>query len=102
LEIVEWAKRNKDLKLSVLDMAERSKISRSHFGRRFAAHIGMTPKKFLLEVKLEHAKELLLKTRESIKAISQKTGWIDPSHFCKEFLKQYGMYPTAFRKMNHL
>lgn len=47
---------------------------------------------------LEHAKELLLNTNNTISIVSEKLGFTNRTHFYKLFKERYGMTPKEFRK----
>lgn len=57
----------------------------------------MTPMQMLAKARIDAAKELLVGTHESVKAISQVVGFPDPNYFTKVFKKTVGASPSAFR-----
>ena len=48
-------------------------------------------------MRLAHARRLLQSSFLSVKQVMAACGWNDPSHFCREFKRQYGYSPTALR-----
>lgn len=79
------------------EIVENCYVSRSYLCKIFKEELGQGIMHFLLEVKLEHARELLLTTTKSIQTIADECGFIDNSHFSKVFKKTYGKTPRAYR-----
>ena len=96
-KIAEWAQNNFDPRLDANALARRAGLSRSHFSRGFTRALGLSPKQFILETKIDTAKNLLANTRLGIKEIAEKSGWYDGAHFCRQFQNATGFTPTAFR-----
>lgn len=73
-------------------------ISQPAFIFHFKKMTGKTPKDYLLDKKLSHAKKLLLTTSMSILEISLTVGFDSISHFIKVFKSRYNLTPLALRK----
>jgi len=58
---------------------------------------GMTLHKYLLQIRLQKAKELLINTNNPIKAIADAAGFVNESHFCKVFKKLNAISPVQYR-----
>ena len=101
-KIADWVNANIDSLKNVDAMAKRAGITRSHFSRTFTESMGITPKQFLLEAKLNRAKDLLMRTPLKIKEIAYASGWCDPAHFCRQFYRLTGFSPTQYRAMSHI
>lgn len=72
-------------------------ISDTSFRKLFAGSFGVTPKKYILEQRLRHAKTLLDHGEyDSICQAALLSGFSDPLYFSKAFKKQYG-YPPSHR-----
>jgi transcriptional regulator GlxA family with amidase domain len=52
----------------------------------------------LLQMRLEHAKELLTSTRVSILQVATYCGFADAQHFAKAFKKAVGVTPSVYRE----
>jgi len=86
--------------LNIKDMAESLFLDSAYFSRLFKSRTGMSPKKYILNLRLDRAKELLKKTDYNINEISITVGFGDPLYFSRIFCKSEGMTPTEYRKAN--
>lgn len=84
--------------LSLDSLAERFNISKYHMSREFKKYTGITPNDYIINRRINHAKELLLETDQSIAAIAETVGVNNPNHFLYLFKNKEGMTPSAFRK----
>ena len=84
--------------ISVEQIARRLNVDPAYFSRKFAETTGVSPKKYLLNKRIECAKELLLTTTASIFEISNSVGYEDSFYFCRIFSKYTGTSPLAYRK----
>lgn len=73
-------------------------VSPSHFMRTFKAKTGLSVHEYLLNIRLEKAKELLGKTRISVDEACTCCGFINLSHFSKTFKKHFGITPIEYQK----
>jgi AraC family transcriptional regulator len=85
-----------DIPLSAL--AEVAGLSPFHFARLFKQSAGVTPHQYLIQVRVERAKGLLLNTRQSISSIAVQVGFCDQSHFATHFKRTFGVTPRVFRQ----
>ncbi len=53
---------------------------------------------FLLDLRLEHAHQLVVHTGMSVSEIADLTGYQQPGNFSKAFHKKYGLSPAHLRK----
>ena len=84
--------------LSVEEIARLLNIDRRHLGRLFTAQTGMSPKEYLIRVRLQNAAELLRSSDYPVSEIAQLVGYDDCGSFLKIFKKKYGMTPSQFRR----
>jgi AraC-like DNA-binding protein len=83
--------------VTVEEMAEAAAMSPSHFTRRFKAHFGTTPHRYLRRVRLMAVCDLLSTTDMPLSAIARQTGHYDQSHMSNEFVRERGMTPLTYR-----
>ena len=72
-------------------------MSADHLRRLFTRHIGVSPKQFLTNLRINHA-GTLIQTGMSVAAAAATVGMPDPYHFSRLFRKTMGTSPSAFRK----
>ncbi|MFD0715793.1 helix-turn-helix domain-containing protein [Paenibacillus sp. GCM10027626] len=71
--------------------------SRYHFMRSFKAAVGMTPYQYVLLLRVQKAKDCLLRTNETITDISYRLGFSSTSQFYRAFVKFVRATPEQFR-----
>jgi AraC family transcriptional regulator len=87
----------KDVTLDELSAA--SMVSRFHFLRAFKQAFQITPHQFLLNVRMEKARELLQSTQMEVADVGKAVGVKDSSSFSRMFKKELKVYPTQFRRI---
>lgn len=88
---------NIDQPLQTIQLAEQLGISKSHFQKLFKDCTGMTPKQFILSLKIERSKQLLQLTNETIGTIAAGVGFLDQVYFSYVFKHLTGMTPSKYR-----
>lgn len=83
--------------LDIADYAYLTGRSISTFQRDFKSKFDLSPKKWLIEKRMEQACELLRKTSRSVTDISISVGYDNVSHFIKAFHKKYGNSPKQYQ-----
>jgi AraC family transcriptional regulator len=83
--------------VSIAEVATTCNLSRSYFIRAFKKTTGRTPHRWLLEHRIDRAKELLLHSRP-IAEIALECGFSDQSHFTRVFTNLMGMPPGVWRR----
>ncbi len=79
------------------ELAARLQCSPAHFSRLFAKATGYPFKDFLLQYRLEKAKDLLKHSHLQVAEIANAVGYQDPFQFTKMFRKRLGVTPRQFR-----
>ena len=90
-----------DPEFSVTDALLETGYSKDHLRRRFCQVTGTTPNQYLRTVRMNHARQLLQQKNAlqlSIGEISQMCGFYVSSYFCRSFLKETGLTPSAYLK----
>jgi len=83
--------------LTLADVANASGLSPSHFARRFKSATGAPPHQYLIAMRVERAKRLLLQ-REPIAEIALDCGFSHQEHLTRVFRRMTGMTPASFRR----
>jgi AraC-like DNA-binding protein len=84
--------------LTINDYAVLSGRSLSTFHRDFKRYYSITPKQYLLGLKLEYAYNLLKNGDKSVSEISSEVGYENTSHFIKAFKSKYNTTPKQLSK----
>lgn len=84
--------------ISISDVAAQAHMSPFHFNRLFKKFTGLSPYKYIQQLRLIHAKYLLEKTNMSINEIAFKSGFSSLEYFCTAFKKNQTFSPFQFRK----
>lgn len=87
---------NKDLSLT--DLAYRFDVARETLIRIFNRTHGITPGKYLLGVRVRHARRLLAQTREPLKQIAIHCGFSCANYFGRVFRHETGCTPAQYRR----
>ncbi|QDG93895.1 helix-turn-helix transcriptional regulator (plasmid) [Rhizobium sp. NIBRBAC000502774] len=84
--------------LSLSDLAREACLSPYHFSRSFHRTLGKTPYQFVLERRIEAAKEKIRRNgKTSLVEIALETGFASQSGFIRAFRKATGQTPSEFR-----
>ena len=86
--------------ISVNDIAAYVKIDRTYLYSLFKKYFGVSPSKYLTEVRLKRAVSLMEYKRLSLNEIAISSGFYDLSHFSRFFINTYGMTPGKYREIN--
>jgi AraC-like DNA-binding protein len=83
--------------ISISEIADRLGLDRSYFTNLFKAQIGVPPGKYLLNLRLSNAAELMTKHDTSPTTAALSCGFTDIYHFSKAFKNQFGISPRAYK-----
>ena len=82
--------------LRVEEIANSMNLNRRYLSRFFKEKTGMTIHEYLIHVRMEEAKSLLLQGK-SVNEAAVLCGYQDPFHFSKMFKRRFGVSPGAWR-----
>ena len=88
---------NYDGALSVSSIAEMLHINPCYLSRVFKEKIGMSPKEYILQHKINRAKELLESTELSVTEIAHSVGITDSLYFSRIFKSKCKLTPSEYR-----
>jgi AraC family transcriptional regulator len=86
-------------KLTLEEIAKELDMSHFYFSRLFKISTGITPHQYLIQQRIERAKQVLRQPDKTIADIAMDCGFANPSHFAKHFRKYTGVTPKQFRKV---
>jgi AraC-like DNA-binding protein len=87
---------NADVTLDQL--SELTGLTSTYLCHLFHTHLGVSPMRYLLHLRLHQAQAMLRDTRLSSRAIADLCGFHDAGYFCTVFRAQVGMSPLAYRR----
>jgi AraC family transcriptional regulator len=96
-QILEYIDVHFDRDIKLADLAGSIGMSQFHFSHLFKQSIGTSPYQYLLQQRIERAKQLLKQTDRSIVDIALECGFNSHSHLSKQFRQLMGMTPKSYR-----
>ena len=97
-QVIDYIKVNLAQDLSILDLASLTSMSESHFSRSFKQLVGIAPYQYLMQQRVERAKQLLKQQAISISDIALDCGFANQTHLTKVFRQMTGVTPKAYQK----
>lgn len=94
---IDYIQMNMDKNITVTDLAKRFNLSESTLYRAFVKILGVSPKKYILDKKLNQACFLLRFTSNTIESISLKLGYYSAFQFSRDFKKKFNVSPKHYR-----
>ena len=95
--IMDFMEEHFDKPLDIEEYAYLTGRSISTFRRDFKSRYGISPKKWLIQKRLEKAAELFKQKNDSVIDIARAVGYENVSHFIKSFQKIYGISPKQYQ-----
>jgi AraC-like DNA-binding protein len=95
-DVIEFTRTSLHTNIGLTELASSANLSEYHFARLFRATMGMSPYKFVLEMKIEYAKNMMRKERSSFRDIAYHLSFFDQAHFNNAFKKITGFSPGGF------
>ncbi|QGG54938.1 AraC family transcriptional regulator [Paenibacillus sp. B01] len=86
--------------LDIEELARRAHLSTSRFRAVFRERFGLPPHRYLMELRLEHARELLAGSDHTASQIADYCGFSSLSHFHHAFRARMGASPGAYREQS--
>jgi len=97
MSIVDSMEQNIEAPLSRHEIAERAGQSERQVERLFSRELGISPRRYYFQLRLERADALLRQTAMPIFDIALTAGFISASHFAKSYRKHFGRTPRERR-----
>ncbi|TDF98662.1 response regulator [Paenibacillus piri] len=83
-------------KVEMFQLASLVHLNENYISQMFKKETGQSVTRFLMSVRMERAKELLLENKLKINEIASEVGYTSESHFCTAFKMYYGKSPRNF------
>lgn len=84
-------------KITLKELSEIGQCSQMHVLRLFKGGLGITPHGYLVQIRLEHARNRLQAGKAVVEA-ALETGFADQSHLHRAFVRRYGITPAQYRR----
>lgn len=85
-------------RVSMPGVARACGLSHSHFNQAFKISVGMSPRQWLAERRIERAKWLLINTEHTLANVALACGFSEQCHFTRMFTRSVGMAPGVWRR----
>lgn len=86
--------------IRLADMANVAGLSESQFSHAFKSATGISPHRWVAQLRVRRAQNLLLTSGETLGAIAVQCGFSDQAHFNRVFRSVMGTTPGAWRRAN--
>jgi len=83
---------------TVAEVCKQMHISRSGLQRLFRQNLGLTPKEYILKLRMQKALDLLTGGMHSVKAVAHSCGFEDEKYFSRVFKATYNYPPHQFKQ----
>jgi AraC-like DNA-binding protein len=84
--------------LRLHQVARLAGLGQSHFSRLFSEHEGMPFERFVCELRLGRARQLLSASSLSVARIAELCGFNSPQYFARAFRRSHAVSPLAYRQ----
>jgi AraC-like DNA-binding protein len=84
--------------LDMQALAHELGVSYPHFRRVFRQSTGLPPRQYLLNLKINMAKQLMEDQGLKLSAVARKAGFEDPYYFSRLFKQKTGISPSLWRR----
>jgi transcriptional regulator GlxA family with amidase domain len=92
-----WLEENIHLGLTIEELAERAAMSPRNFARVFVRDTGMTPARYIDQLRFERAIRLLEDTNKPLAAIACESGFSSTEQLRRAFQRRMGITPLEYR-----
>ena len=87
-------------KITLDDIAEILEMNSDYLSTLFKKETNMNFSIYVTNIRMEHAKKLLVETNDTVAAIGEKVGYPDSKYFSQQFKKNVGVKPIVYRQLH--
>lgn len=98
-QVVDYIYGHLDCDLTLAELAKLVQISPSYFAILFKQTTGITPHQYVIQCRIERAKEILRQNDLAIADIALRLGFSHQSHLSRHFKRLVGVTPKQFRQL---
>lgn len=97
VEVLEWIRVHKGEPMTAGGIAERFGYNADYLSSLFKQNTGLSLIKYIHEIKISQAREMLVSTDLSVRQLAYVLGFQDEKYFLKLFKTYEGMTPSSYR-----
>ncbi|WP_329114793.1 GlxA family transcriptional regulator [Streptomyces sp. NBC_01353] len=94
----QWALENLHEPLTLRELADHARMSLRTFARRFNEEVGMSPGRWLIQQRVDHARQLLESTDLAVDDIAGQVGFATGTSLRQHLHAAIGVSPLAYRR----
>lgn len=87
--------------ISLETLAQETGYSKNYFSKLFNDAFGMGINEYITQVRLSHAKKMLISTKDTVTNVGYASGFPSFTTFSREFKKKFGITPSEYRKQHY-
>lgn len=96
--VTDFVNDNLSTDLGLSEMAGVANLSQYHFSRQFKRSTGLSPHQYVIQRRVERARELLSKTDLSVGDVASAVGFTHQSHLAHHVRRHFGVAPSSLRR----
>jgi transcriptional regulator GlxA family with amidase domain len=96
-DLLAWLPDNLTLDLSIRKLARKVAMSPRNFARTFLRQVGLTPGKYIEEIRFEAARQEITRAGQTVAGAAQLSGFKNAETLRRLFIRKLGMTPSSFR-----
>lgn len=96
---IKYINENYSKDINIKEFCKEVNINPAYFGRKFNTEVGCSFTYYLNKKRNDIARKLVMNTDKKIADISHEVGYLDISHFYKNFKKYFGISPARLREI---
>ncbi len=81
-------------------IAKECRISEVYFRKLFTESFNVSPRQYIIDIRINKAKQLLCDGVMKISSVSEACGFSNPYHFTRTFKERVGVTPSEYMKQN--
>jgi AraC family transcriptional regulator len=98
MRVVRYIDANLEHSTSNDRLAGEARLSRSYFSKAFRVSFGQSPHHYVIERRVERAKQLMQTTTDPLSQIAHACGFADQAHLARVFRRVVGQAPNLWRR----
>ncbi|GED69819.1 HTH-type transcriptional activator Btr [Brevibacillus reuszeri] len=97
---IHYIQKEYDKPIMLNKLAKIAGVHPSYYSTLFKQKMGRAPIEYVTAIRMNRAKEILIRTNEKVSDVARQVGYKDEFYFSRRFKKQYGVAPSIYIKQN--